>query len=230
MKSLAMQSYTIAWFKIADFVARGEKERALHVYRLLMHSVSDPALSYQLEGDILLAFDDDAALDRYHVAANLYKKSGKLPQAISVYEHVGLFREDEKILEALLDIYVSIKHRSGMLNAFSRLAKYGLKQGKKDFVVQVIHRCSMDLDDSLQAQLYARFVRSLLLYDEKAEDLLQHVEQAIDLFLHLIADHREDNLNQRDERMLQTFLTDLHVLDDNAHQHAKKYVAQAVIV
>jgi hypothetical protein len=84
---VASESYTIAWFKIADFVARGEKERALTVYRLLMYSVAEPALSYQLEGDILLAFDDDAAIDRYHVAANLYKKSGKMQKMKKYLKH-----------------------------------------------------------------------------------------------------------------------------------------------
>ena len=99
MKTFASESYTIAWFKIADFVSRGEKERALHMYPLLMHSISEPAISYQLEGDILLAFDDMAALECYRKAVELYKKSGKLRQAIGVYEHASLFVQDEKILK-----------------------------------------------------------------------------------------------------------------------------------
>src|SRR3989338_9191037 len=107
MRMLGGERSSIAWFKLADFVARGEKERALSVQRLLMHSVvQETALMYQLEGDILFAFNDDAALDRYHIAANLYKKSGKIKEAVSVYEHAALFKEDEKIFEALLDIYI----------------------------------------------------------------------------------------------------------------------------
>lgn len=102
MRLLRSDSYNVAWFKLADFVSRGEKERALSVHKLLMHSVQDEAVPYQLEGDILLAFDDDAALDRYHVAANIYKKASKMKQAASVYEHVTFFKQDEKILEAFL--------------------------------------------------------------------------------------------------------------------------------
>jgi len=79
------RSYTLAWFKLANFVNRGEKERALNVLKLLMHSIQDEAVPYQLEGDLLLAFDDNAALDRYHVAANLHKITGKTTKATSFH-------------------------------------------------------------------------------------------------------------------------------------------------
>jgi hypothetical protein len=37
MKQTQVDKHTIAWFKIAECVSRGEKERALGVYRLLSH-------------------------------------------------------------------------------------------------------------------------------------------------------------------------------------------------
>lgn len=220
MRTFASESYTIAWFKIADFVARGEKERALNVYRLLMHSVSEPALSYQLEGDILLAFDDDAAVDRYHVAANLYKKSGKIPQAISVYEHVALFKEDEKILEALLDSYLSIQNMTGFLESFTRLSKICLQQAKKDFVIQLLHRYTILVDHVTQALLYARFVRSLLLYDKQLSDVTSHIQHTLDLFLDTLG------ANALHEKDLQRFLSDLKSLDDEQFAKAQQYLSQ----
>lgn len=220
MRTFASESYTIAWFKIADFVARGEKERALNVYRLLMHSVSDPALSYQLEGDILLAFDDDAAVDRYHVAANLYKKSGKIPQAISVYEHVALFKEDEKILEALLDSYLTIHNISGFLESFSRLSKICLQQHKKDFMIQLLHRYTILVDDAVQALLHARFVRSLLLYDRQLVDLSSHIQHTLDLFLHTLGS------NAMHGKDLQKFLSDLKSLHSQEFEKAIIYLNQ----
>jgi len=219
MRTFASESYTIAWFKIADFVARGEKERALHVYRLLMHSVSEPAISYQLEGDILLAFDDDAALDRYHVAANLYKKAGKWQQAISVYEHAGLFKEDEKILEALFDMYLSVKNRIGILESFSRLSKICLQQKKKEFLIQLLHRSSVLIDDATQALLHARFVRSLLLYDESAVEISMHIQHTLDLFLNVL------HTDKHHEKDLQKFLSDLKSLHDYEYEQAKKYIS-----
>lgn len=220
MRTFASESYTIAWFKIADFVARGEKERALNVYRLLMHSVSEPALSYQLEGDILLAFDDDAAIDRYHVAANLYKKAGKIPQAISVYEHVALFKEDEKILEALLDSYLTIQNMTGFLESFTRLSKICLQQEKKDFVIQLLHRYTILIDDVTQALLHARFVRSLLLYDKQLSDVSSHVKHTLDLFLDALG---ADTMHEKD---LQKFLSDLKSLHDDEFEKAQRYLSQ----
>jgi len=107
VKLLSSGSYSIAWFKLADIVSRGEKERALSVYKLLMHSIQDEAFAYQLEGDILLSFDDDTALDRYHAAANIYKKNGNHQKAIAIYEHAILFKSDITILQALLDLYLA---------------------------------------------------------------------------------------------------------------------------
>lgn len=220
MRTFASESYTIAWFKIADFVARGEKERALNVYRLLMHSVPEPAISYQLEGDILLAFDDDAAVDRYHVAANLYKKSGKIPQAISVYEHVALFKEDAKILEALLDSYLTIQNMAGFLESFSRLSKICLQQENKDFMIQLLHRYTILVDDVTQALLHARFVRSLLLYDKLLVDVSSHIRHTIDLFVHALGS------NAMHEKDLQKFLSDLKSLHDHEFLKAQMYLNQ----
>ena len=58
MKHLPSDKYNVAWFKLAECVARGEKEKALGVYRLLVHSLDEPAFIRQLEGDLLLAFKD----------------------------------------------------------------------------------------------------------------------------------------------------------------------------
>lgn len=81
--------YTIAWFKLAEFIARGEKERALGVYRLLSHSFEDRAFAQQLAGDIFISFGDTAlAIERYCQAAQLYMQQGKKVQAAAIYEHL----------------------------------------------------------------------------------------------------------------------------------------------
>jgi tetratricopeptide (TPR) repeat protein len=89
MKQSQSNNYTIAWFKLAECVSRGEKERALGVYRLLSHSIGDPAFVQQLQADLLLAFDDkEQALQKYQDAIQLYQQDERWLEAAGVYEHL----------------------------------------------------------------------------------------------------------------------------------------------
>lgn len=90
MKQPVSDRYTIAWFRLAECVSRGERERALGVYRLLSHSIGNPAFESQLEGDLYLSFGDHgAALTRYQNAVTLYRASGRALEAAAVLEHVA---------------------------------------------------------------------------------------------------------------------------------------------
>ena len=74
MNQVVADKYNIAWFKLADCVARGEKERALGVFRLLSHSFDDPALARQLHGDLLLSFRDERAQEKYEEAVTALER------------------------------------------------------------------------------------------------------------------------------------------------------------
>lgn len=87
MTQLPSDKYTMAWFKLAEFVTRKEKERALGIYRLLVHSLQDEAFALQVEADLLLSFGDAKAIEKYTKAAETYIKSGKYIQAVGIYEH-----------------------------------------------------------------------------------------------------------------------------------------------
>jgi len=173
------EMYTVAWFKLADFVMRGEKERALGVHKLLMHSVSDTALSYQLEADILLAFDDHDAIDKYHVAANLYKKSGRYKQAIAVYEHVATFKQEPTILDALLDVYL-VEHKFALLlDVFERFAHIHVQNANIGLIINKLHLLSAESSPLLLGRLYVRFSYVLLSYANLAPNALPYIQQAI---------------------------------------------------
>ena len=91
MKHESADKYTIAWFKIAECVARREREKALGVYRLLSHSIDDKGLVKQLEGDILLSFNEvEGAIERYVHAVEIYKKNSHYLQAAAVCEQILL--------------------------------------------------------------------------------------------------------------------------------------------
>jgi hypothetical protein len=218
MKTFASESYTIAWFKIADFVARGEKERALHMYRLLMHSVPEPAISYQLEGDILLAFDDITALERYHKAAHLYKESGKIKQAIAVYEHVTFFLEDETILKELLDLYVISENSIGFIQVFSKLSKMYLKNNYQQTLADFVLHYQETLSLKFLCILYGTYIRSVLLYGIKPENISENIEYCVYLFLKSL----KNDLSL--EKEFQKFLSDLKVLDIKEYQKIEKYL------
>jgi len=89
--------YSIAWFKLAECVARREQERAFGLYRLLAHSFDDQAFAQQLAGDLYRAFDDDkSAIEKYEQAAYLYEQGGRSREAAAVYDHLKTINPDEK--------------------------------------------------------------------------------------------------------------------------------------
>ena len=88
MKEIVQNKRSLAWFKLTEFVVRGEKERALGIYRLLALSIDNKAFAQQLEGDLLLAFDDPIAEERYLAAAQLYLEAQQPAIAAAIYEHL----------------------------------------------------------------------------------------------------------------------------------------------
>ncbi len=88
MKQSALEKTSIAWFKLAECIERGEKERALKLYRLLMHSHNHEAYRKKLEADLLVFFDTKKSLIYYHEAIILYEQSGNKQEVIFIYEYL----------------------------------------------------------------------------------------------------------------------------------------------
>ncbi|KKR95507.1 MAG: hypothetical protein UU47_C0034G0003 [candidate division TM6 bacterium GW2011_GWE2_41_16] len=82
---------SIAWFRLAEFVERKEKERALAMLKLLVHSVPDRAVATQLHADLLRAFDDERAFDAYSEAATFYTNAARKDQAYVIHEQIVLY-------------------------------------------------------------------------------------------------------------------------------------------
>ena len=97
---------SVAWFKLAELIARKEREKALNVYRLLSHSLQDRAYALQLEGDILWSLDDRGAFERYKQAAYIYQKDKRWIEAIAIYEHLlSMEQHNDAILSTLIPCY-----------------------------------------------------------------------------------------------------------------------------
>lgn len=110
MKQTQFDKHTIAWFKIADCVSRGEKERALGVYRLLSHSFNDNAVARQLEADIYLSFGENSqAITLYQQAMEGYIKSQRFLEAAAVGEHLVVLQPSETSLHRkLIQLYLAL--------------------------------------------------------------------------------------------------------------------------
>ncbi len=117
MRYIPTDKYTVAWFKLAECVAKGEKEKAFGVYRLLMHSLEDKAYAHQLEGDLLGAFHDERALEKYEHAAQLYVTDQRWKEAIALYEElVSASGCEQRFVKKLLELYTQqTNHDARML-------------------------------------------------------------------------------------------------------------------
>ena len=217
MKTLTSESYNIAWFKLADFVARKEKERALSVLRLLMHSISDEALTYQLEGDILQAFQDYSAIDRYHAAAQMYQKLGKFQQAISSHHYAIRFQENEKTLSAILQLYIALEDKAGISSSFSKMADYIITTKNSDYLIDVTHAIAAPLPLNIQTLLQTQLTVSILLYDADYKKISELIQNTLNFLQQdLKTAHTSSHLSQ--------FLADLKILNFKEYKKAELYL------
>jgi tetratricopeptide (TPR) repeat protein len=107
---MEQKAKSVAWFKLADLIARGEREKALNVFRLLSHSLPDRAYALQVEGDLLWHLDDDqSSAEKYKQAAFLYQKEKRWVDAIAIYEHLLTINPTSHVLvTSLLVLYAML--------------------------------------------------------------------------------------------------------------------------
>ncbi len=212
MRHVPNDKYTIAWFKLAECIAKGEKEKAFGVYRLLSHSLEDQAYAYQLEGDLLDAFQDGRAPEKYAQAAHVYHHTHRYKEACALYEElIFLLPHDDKHLTRLLEIYKSSKSTHSLQSKLSKLA-YNLLEKKMVLrafaVAQELKGCA---DVHAVAPLYTAIVVGLL--------QLQSPEVETILFVAL-----DYLLEHNDQRMQALFLTTLEQMSGEWYARALNYL------
>ena len=108
-KNIKNKNSSVAWFRLSELITRGEKEKALNLYRLISHSFDDKAYVLQVEGDILWSFEDAAALEKYKQAAFLYEKEKKATAATAIYEHLLILEpKNYNYLLQLITLYTKL--------------------------------------------------------------------------------------------------------------------------
>lgn len=212
MAHLPAEKSNIAWFKLAEFVTRREKERAMGIYRLLVHSLSDEAFAAQLEGDLLLSFRDEKALECYVKSALLYERYGRAAQAAAVYEQLMVLQphNGDYALKALM-----LYHQLG---SDIKMLKVG-KEAITAYVRQGLYEEALALCGSLQASVVTR----AQLYQDLAYQVLSAKNDCVVWFE--VITRTIDFLVQADDQALLTrFLTMISSLHEEAYQCAQEHL------
>jgi len=214
MKQAPVEKYTIAFFRLAEYVSRGEKERALGVYRLLSHSFDDLAFARQLEGDILWSFKDITAQDKYFQAAQLYHKDKRLRQAVGVYEHLLTMHPQSALyVSQLIGVYSELELVDKAKNYMARLLDCAAVNNNIIIISQALLDHENLFSIAERAAQHERFVYTLIKSQYPDQEIIQaHIQKAIDSFLG--SNHQEK---------LEHFYAMLNALDATHYLHAINY-------
>ncbi|HSC25489.1 MAG TPA: hypothetical protein VLB80_04725 [Candidatus Babeliales bacterium] len=215
MKQVQLDKQTIAWFKIAECVSRGEKERALGVYRLLSHSFNDNAIARQLEADIYLSFQEkEQAVSLYQQAMESYHKSNRFLEAAAVGEHLIIMCPiNDTLRRELVRLYILL----GMIpNARMHISASIDSLAHKQQWYEIKHMIGESAhfsDLNGRTALYSDIL--IIAYKRGCSEdiLLQSIHQAID-----------DLIFANDEQYIQRLLLSLQTHSDELYEHALSYV------
>lgn len=216
MKQTYNDKYSVAWFNLAQAIARREKERVFGMYRLLSHSLDNTALALQLEGDILRIFDmDDEAEQKYKQSAELYQKQGDILHAGALYYYLFTFAKTSEIyFDRLIILYLSVKKYDACRQLFEKLKTMAHLASGVELMNKTMQRIKEIKDDEEKGELL-----SFLFYAFAHH--AQPINEQNTSFLIQILDVLT---NSSDTTQLQTFLLRLQNDHDTWHAVAIKYL------
>ena len=218
MKQTQFDKHTIAWFKIADCVSRGEKERALGVYRLLSHSFNDNAIARQLEADIYSSFGDiEQAVPLYQQAMEFYHKSQRFLEAAAVGEHLIMARADDMELRRnIIQLYCMLGMIGKMRIHIQVLVDLIAKKQQWYDIKVLIADCLHLSDLNERITVYSDVISAIYKNGYPWDITTYSIEQAL-----------EDLCNVDNEKKgLQGFLSSLQAFSDELYEYAVAYIAR----
>jgi len=206
MKHLSQDKHTIAWFKLAECVSRGEKERAFGVYRLLSHSIENHAFACQLQGDLYFSFDDvESAIGKYCDAAHLYEAEDRFLEAAAVYENLlSLKPTNERYRERIIVLYQRLHIPSKVIQHRVELIEQSMREHK--FKAAQAHLAQLDdeVAPALVASAYEMFIFAAL---ANADVPVDQIEKSIQTLMAIYLTHE---LNKQ----MQQFAAKLKSVDE----------------
>lgn len=204
----AQDKYSVAWLKLAEYVSRGQKERALGVYRLLAHSFDNQAIAHQLEGDILLACNEkESAIIQYDQAAQAYQERGEFTQALAVYDHILLLQPSVDILTHMIELSSQLDDHTQMLEYMRHMGHYLLKKQELAQLFEIIETYN------LSHEQHAVLLIELLFISINDAAIERHMK--LQLINHIVTYIAHDSYT------VQQFLMQLKSRDESLHAYAR---------
>lgn len=205
----------VAWFKLAECVRRGEKERALGLYRLLVHSLDDQAFIKKLEAELLSPFNNEEAENLYVEAADLYKKAGQTGESALIYEHlVRLSPKNSFYVEKLIHHGVELGWAEKTLLYRKKLCFLFLEKGNIEKGLKLFLFLEEVLKDGCKFEFYQAFTLSALTHKYTEQKYIAcYLEKSLDSFLRMGY-----------EKELQQFLSTLKALNGVWYKDAVEYL------
>lgn len=217
MEQGSSEKASVAWFKLAEFIGRGEKERALGLYRLLTHSLDDPAFIKKLEAELWSPFDLKQAEDLYIDAAHLYQKSGQPEEAVLIYEHlISLSPKNTPYFEKLIFYGEQLGWKDKVFLYRKKLYLLFLDLGKIEKALKLYLSLDSQLKDGDRFLFYQDFTIAALTHKyTEQKDITFYMQKALDAFLRMGY-----------EKELQQFVSSLKALNNVWHKDALEYLKQ----
>lgn len=216
MRHVPTDKHTIAWFKLAECISRGEREKAYGVYRLLAHSLADQAYAHQLEGDLLRCFDDTRAFEKYRIAAQLYYQDQRWLQAAGIAEHLKAFNElTPPIRELMIDVHERLKNTPYVSQLLKELVLCYIEQQQHEKVaLRLKHLCT--ITPHKKGALYAKEIVVAAIEQSAPADQIKS-------WLSIILEY----LVTDDDSSLDTFMQELSVVSPAYHRIAHQLLQKA---
>jgi hypothetical protein len=164
-----------------------------------MHTIDNPAFAKQLEGDLLLAFNDLDARNSYTESARLYRKEHNLSHATAVYEQlVKTFPHEPVFLQTLVAYYLELNHPTRIVLSLENLIEPLVHAHQEQETLEAIKHVAIILEPSDQATLYTHVIVQLIKAGSKQQELIQQLIKKVVILLSDSTQERDLFINKLD--------------------------------
>ena len=197
----------LAWFKLSEFISRGEKERAFGAYKVLVLSFDNKAFCLLIEGDLLSIFGEAAlANEKYLEAAKIYESLENYFLASIAYNSYLQNSKCCHILNKLCEIYSQLKFKPKVISSLRALFRFYLENKNKDAAEECLKKLCEYGDCLKEEEEWAFF---LLNENKNTKETLANIGKVI-----------ENLFTKGESKELQKFLGKLETLDAEAYKNA----------